>query len=204
MQLKTIIIFIAVTLGVLVGVGGLLSQFGSNSDKPIADIAGEKKRVQGQGTVTIVEFSDFQCPACLAVQEPLKKILSKFDGKIAFVYRYFPLTTIHKNAQIAAQTAEAAGLQGKFWEMHDKLFITQSSWATIADPRETFAAFATELGIDKDKFLSDIDSQAVKDAVSVDMLAASRYALTGTPTFFVDGVKTEFGSIESKLEELTK
>jgi protein-disulfide isomerase len=123
---------------------------------------------------------------------------------VEFVYRHFPLTTIHKNAQIAAQAAEAAGLQEKFFPMHDKLFMAQSSWATLADPRETFAVFATELGIDKDKFLSDIDSQVVKDAVSVDMLAASRYALSGTPTFFVNGVKTEFGSLEGKIQELLK
>ena len=204
MQIKTIIIFVVVTLGVLLGVGGLLSQFGANADKPIPEIAGEKKHVQGTGSITLVEFSDFQCPACLAVQEPLKEILNKFDGKVEFVYRHFPLTTIHKNAQVAAQAAEAAGLQGKFFPMHDKLFATQSSWAGTSDPRETFVTYATELGLDKDKFLSDVDSQAVKDAVGVDMLASSRYALTGTPTFFVNGVKTEFGSIESKLNDLVK
>lgn len=204
MNTKSIIIFVVVTLGVLLGVGGLLYQFGAASDKPIAEIAGEKKHVQGTGSVTLVEFSDFQCPACLAVQEPLKKILSKFEGKVEFVYRYFPLTTIHKNAQIAAQAAEAAGLQGKFFPMHDKLFDTQAVWATLADPRETFASYAGPLGIDMPKFLIDMDSQATKDAVAVDLLASTRYTLTGTPTFFVNGVKTEFGQIEAKLEELTK
>lgn len=202
MQIKTIIIFIVVTLGVLLGVGGLLWQFGGNTDKPIADIAGASLHTQGSGSVKIVEFSDFQCPACLAVQEPLTQLLKKYEGRIDFVYRYFPLTTIHKNALIAAQAAEAAGLQGKFWEMHDKLFVTQTEWAPIADPRETYAGYVESLGMDKDKFLVDVDSQVVKDAVGVDILAANRYALSGTPTFFVNGVKTDFGQIEAKVEKL--
>lgn len=204
MNIKTMVIFIAVTLGILGGVGGLLWQFGSTAEKPIADIAGAKTHAQGSGAVMIVEFSDFQCPACLAVQEPLKQILQKYEGKVEFVYRYFPLTTIHKNAQISAQAAEAAGLQGKFWEMHDKLFATQSVWAGIADPRETYAGYASELGMDKGKFLSDLDSQPVKDSVSRDILAATRYRLSGTPTFFVNGMRTEFSQIESKLSSLVK
>lgn len=204
MNTKIILIFIAVIVGVLAGVGGLLSQFGASAEKPIPEIAGEKKHVQGTGNVTLVEFSDFQCPACLAVQEPLKQILQKYEGKVEFVYRYFPLTTIHKNAQIAAQAAEAAGMQGKFWEMHDKLFATQSTWAGLSDPKETFVGMAKEIGLDTEKFASDLESQTVKDAVSVDILAATRYSLGGTPTFFVNGMKTEFPQIETKLSSLVK
>lgn len=204
MSVKTIVIFIVVTLGILGGVGGLLWQFGQTGDKPITDIAGAKTHVQGSGSVTLVEFSDFQCPACLAVQEPLKQILQKYEGRVEFVYRYFPLTTIHKNAQISAQAAEAAGLQGKFWEMHDKLFATQAIWQGIADPKETFVGYAKELGVEEVKFLSDLDSQPVKDGVSLDILAATRYRLSGTPTFFVNGTKTEFAQIETKLASLVK
>jgi protein-disulfide isomerase len=204
MNIKSIVIFIAITLGILGGVGALLWQFGATTDKPIAEIAGEKKHVQGSGEITIVEFSDFQCPACLSVQEPLKQILKKYDGRVELVYRYFPLSSIHKNAQISAQAAEAAGLQGKFWEMHDKLFITQLVWQGIADPRETFTTYAIELGLDKDKFVSDLESQGVKDAINVDLLAATRYRMSGTPTFYVNGVKTEFSSVEAKIQELSK
>jgi len=199
MNLKTVIIFVAVTLGVLLGVGGLLWQFGGNMDKSIAEIAGESVHKQGTGTIQIVEFSDFQCPACLAVQEPLKQILKKYEGKITFVYRYFPLVSIHKNAMISAQAAEAAGFQDKFWQMHDKLFATQSTWEGLADPRETFVGYAEELGMDRVKFVSDIESQGVKDAINVDLLVASRYGLGGIPTFFVNGVKTEFDQIEAKI-----
>lgn len=204
MNTKTIITFIAVTLGVLLGVGGLLWQFGQAGDKPINEIAGERTHVLGNGEITVVEFSDFQCPACLAVQQPLTKILKKYEGKISFVYRYFPLTTLHKNAQVSAQAAEAAGMQDKFWEMHDKLFANQGSWAELSDPRETFTGYAKELGLETDKFSSDLESQIAKDAVSVDLLDATRYNLSGTPTFFVNGVKTEFAQIDGKVASLVK
>lgn len=204
MNIKTIISFTVVTLGVLLGVAGLLWQFGSNADAPVADIAGERTHAKGSGPVTIVEFSDFQCPACLAVQEPLKQLLTAYEGKVEFVYRHYPLVSIHKNATIAAQAAEAASIQGKFWEMHDILFAKQGEWSELGDPKEVFGGYSEQIGLDKGKFASDLESQVVKDQVNVDVLASTRYRLTGTPTFFVNGVKTEFGQIESKLAELTK
>ena len=204
MNIKTILIFVAVTLGVLLGVGGLLYQFGVAADKPIAEIAGEKKHLKGSGEIVVTEFSDFQCPACQSVQEPLKQILSKYEGKVSFVYRHFPLVSIHKNSTVSAQASEAAAIQGKFWEMHDKLFATQNIWEGMADPKATFGEYASELGLDKDKFMADIESQAAKDGVSVDSLDATRFRLSGTPTFFVNGVKTEFGQLETKIEGLVK
>lgn len=204
MNIKTIIIFIAVIIGVLGGVGGLLWQFGQSDQKAIADIAGSSVHRQGEGAVTIVEFSDFQCPACLSVQVPLKQILKKFEGKVSFVYRHFPLSSIHKNAQLAAQAAEAAGLQGKFFEMHDLLFAKQIEWSGLPTPTEKFVSYASEIGLDKDKFGKDLESSAVKELVSADSLSAARYRLTGTPSFFVNGMKVEFPQLEIKLVELTK
>lgn len=204
MNTKTIVIFVLVTLGVLLGVGGLLWTFGQSSDKPIADVAGTKQHVQGTGVVTLVEFSDFQCPACLAVQQPLSQILAKYHGKVEFVYRYFPLVSIHKNAQMSAQAAEAASRQGKFWEMHDKLFATQSEWGGEADPRQKFFNFASGLGMDGAKFMADLESQPVKDAVGNDLIAATRYNLQGTPTFFVNGVNTDFAQLDSKIAGFVK
>lgn len=204
MNTKTIITFIAVTLGVLLGVGGLLWQFGSTADQPVEDIAGERKHVKGTGAVTVVEFSDFQCPACLSVQEPLKQILAKYEGKVELVYRHFPLVSIHKNATLAAYASEAADMQGKFWEMHDMLFTKQAEWSELSDPMSVFVGYSEQIGMDTAKFAADLESQAVKDVVTTDVLASTRYRLSGTPTFFVNGVKTEFGQIESKLIELTK
>lgn len=204
MKIKSLVIFLLITLGVLLGVGGLLWQFGQTTEKLIEGIAGEKRYVQGEGSVVIVEFSDFQCPACLAVQAPLKEILTKYEGKVSFVYRNFPLSSIHKNAQLAAQAAEAAHQQGMFWLMHDKLFATQGAWQDLTDPRLMFASYAKELGLEIDKFIADLDSQATKDVVSADLLDATRYRLTGTPTFFVNGVKVEFAQMEEKIASLVK
>lgn len=204
MNIKTLITFVVVTLGVLLGVGGLLWQFGQAGSKPIADVAGEKVHVKGSGAVEVVEFSDYQCPACASVHEPLKQILSKFEGKVSYVHRHFPLTSIHKNALFAAQATEAAHNQGKFWEMGDLLFTKQSDWAGVEDPKSKFAEYAASLGMDKDRFEKELESEEVKTRVSVDMLAASRYALGGTPTFFVNGMETDFVQLEAKLTSLTQ
>lgn len=204
MNFKTVLIFIAVTVGVLAGVGGVLWQFGAGEEKVVEDVAGEVRHTKGSGEAILVEFSDFQCPACQVVQEPLAQILGKYEGKVTFVYRHFPLNTIHKNAQLAAQASEAAGMQGKFWEMHDMLFAKQAEWSGLGDPRATFGGYAKEIGLDEQKFVADIDSQSTKDSVSMDLLAATRYRLSGTPSFFVNGVKTEFLQIETKISSLVK
>jgi protein-disulfide isomerase len=204
MNTKTIMIFVAVTLGILIGVGALLTQFSTSTEKPIADIAGSSLHVQGSGSIEIVEFSDFQCPACAAVQSPLKELLAKYDGKVKFVYRHFPLTQIHKNAQISAQAGEAAGMQDKFWQMHDKLFETQAEWEGLADPKEVFAKYSEDLGMDRAKFEIDMISQEVKDIVAKDALAANQNRMGGTPTFYVNGVETDLKNIEVKIVELSK
>lgn len=202
MNIKSLGIFLLITMGVLLGVGGLLWQFGQTTDKPVEDVAGAATHKRGEGKITLVEFSDFQCPACLSIQTPLKEMLARYEGKVSLIYRHFPLSSIHQNAQAAAQAAEAAHLQGKFWEMHDWLFEKQGEWSGLGDLRSKFGEYASALGMDQTKFDSDWESQPVKDAVAIDLLAATRYRLTGTPTFFVNGVKTEFNQIELKLSEL--
>jgi protein-disulfide isomerase len=202
MNIKSIALFAAVTLGLLIGVGALLTQFGQNSDQPIADVAGNKRHTQGEGVVTLVEFSDFQCPACQGVQSPLKQIIAKFPGEVRLVYRHFPLSTIHKNAQAAAQASEAAHMQGKFFEFHDLLFAKQNEWSELDDPTAKFGEYSESIGLDKNKFLSDMESAEAKEAVLADSQAANQYRLNGTPTFFVNGVKTEFNQIESKIVEM--
>jgi len=204
MQIKTIVTFIVVTLGVLLGVGGMLWQFGNTEVKPIVDVAGEKRHIKGSGSVEVVEFSDLQCPACAQVQEPLKQLLTKYEGKVSFVYRHFPLTNIHKNALAAAWGAEAANNQGKFWEWHDLLFARQTEWSELADPKPKFIEYAKELGMDESKLISDMGGEEAKNIVSTDLLAATRYRLTGTPSFFVNGYAVDFNQLEAKIAESVK
>lgn len=203
MNAKAIVMFVVVTLGLLLGVGLLLWQFGENADKPVADVAGESVHVRGEGEITLVEFSDFQCPACLAVQAPLKQILAKYEGKVKLVYRHFPLLSIHKNAQVAAYASEAADMQGKFWEMHDLLFEKQQEWGGLDNAQDKLVEYARTLELDETKFVADLESQEVKDRVSADLLAATRYRLSGTPTFYLNGVKVEFNQIDSRIQELS-
>lgn len=204
MNMKTMLTFIGVTIGILVGVGALLWQFGSTTAKPLSDVAGDMRLKQGEGNVVVVEFSDFQCPACAAVHVPLKQVLAKYEGKVAFVHRHYPLTSIHKNALSAAHATEAAYNQGKFFEYGDVLFTKQAEWEGLADPSEKYITYAKELGMDMSKFETDLNSREVADRVSADMVYANRHALSGTPTFFVNGVQVDFTNLETKLAELTK
>ncbi len=204
MNVKTLLTFMGVTVGILVGVGALLWQFGGVANKPLEDVAGDMRLKKGEGSVIVVEFSDFQCPACSAVHAPLNKVLSKFEGKVTYVHRHFPLTSIHKNALTAAHAAEAAYNQGKFFEYGDVLFTKQSEWEGLSDPSEKYLTYAKELGLDTSKFESDLKSREVAERVSADMIYANRHALSGTPTFFVNGAQIDFTNLESKLAELTK
>lgn len=162
------------------------------------------KIASGSGTLTLVEFSDFQCPACGAYYAPVKQLVNEFASQMTFVYRNFPLTTVHKNAQTAAQAAEAAGVQGKFWEMHDKLFETQPEWSGSDTPVDIFAGYAKDLGLNVDAFKKDIDSDAVKNKVAKDVEDANALGINATPTFFLDGVKLDNPASFADFESLIK
>lgn len=138
-----------------------------------------------ESPVTLVEYGDFQCPACGAYFPVLKQLEIEFGQQIQMVYRHFPLP-IHRNAEVAAQAAEAAGLQGKFWEMHDILYIEQADWSGEDDPKEKFVTYAESLGLAIEQFENDIDSDAVKDRVDRDNQAALKDQLNGTPSFFLN------------------
>lgn len=207
MNTKAAIIFIAATVAVLAGVVGLLWTFGGGtgeSAKPIAGIEGQMLHKQGVGPVVVTEFSDFQCPACRAVHEPLKQVLAKYQGKVTFVYRYFPLISIHQNAMNSALAAEAAGRQGKFWEMGDTLFAKQEEWQGLADPKATFVGYAKAMGLDEAKFAADMNSQEVKDVVTTDLTAANGFNLQGTPSIFVNGVLTDFANVDATIAKEIK
>jgi protein-disulfide isomerase len=141
----------------------------------------------GAGPVEMVVFSDFQCPAC-AVAAPLLSQLAA-DDTISLVYRYFPLTGIHANAIAAAEAAQAAALQGRFWEFHDLLFARQTAWAdqSSTDAAAAFGAIATEVGLDTARWRSDAESSTVAEVVSSDAQQAQDLQLRGTPTIFING-----------------
>ena len=141
-----------------------------------------------EARLTLVEFGDYQCPACGDYHPMIKQLLSEFNGKVKFVFRNFPLSQ-HANAKISSYAAEAAGLQGKFEEMHNKIYETQGDWSNSADAKNIFIGYAKDLGLDVEKFKKDIDSDAVKQKVDRDTGDGLALRINETPTFYLDGIK---------------
>ena len=147
--------------------------------------------------VTIVEFSDFQCPFCLRFYEQtLPSIIENYvdTGKVKFVYRDLPLDSLHPNARPVHIASECADEQGKFWGYHDMLFDNQSEWASLpaADLQSTLTKYASDLGLESASFEACLESDAIADEVNKDTLDAARYGATGTPAFFIGNEKDGF------------
>jgi protein-disulfide isomerase len=171
---------------------------GGNSSDPISDDGSvnipelsENEWVKGnaESDIVLIEYSDFQCPACKSALPTIEGAVSEFSNHIKFVYRQFPLRSIHPNAQITAQASEAAGLQGKFWEMHDILFENQSNWKDLnsSEIDDVLVGYAGEIGINSEQFADDLRSSDVEKAVNEDYDGADRAKLRGTPTLILNG-----------------
>jgi protein-disulfide isomerase len=153
-------------------------------------------------SVIIVEYSDFQCPACRTYYFMMRELMVEFGDRVALVYHHFPLTEIHQNAEPAARAAEAAGKQGKFWEMHNLLFEKQDEWAKTDDAGTMFESYATLLGISVEQFRTDFSSQEIKDHVKAERASALKLGLPGTPSFFVNGKQIQNPSTTDAFKEV--
>lgn len=188
---KSILLWGGVALGI-VALVYLLAVYGNTSTSTATTLitaVSEDDQTKGSETprITLVEYSDFQCPACASTYPIVKQVADAYPNDVQFVYRHYPLTTIHQNAQLSAQASEAAALQGKFWDMHDVLFNTQAQWSNLDNPTDFFATLATSIGIDEAQFRSDLTSSAVKQRVSKNESEANAMRLPGTPSFFFNG-----------------
>lgn len=156
------------------------------------------QHVQGSGTtgVTLVEYGDFQCPYCLQYYPTVQQVVAEYGDKIKFQFRHFPLVQLHKNAFAASRSAEAAGKQGKFWEMYDKLYDSNnhSVWAESSDAVPYFEQYAKDLGLDMTKYKADFGSSVVNDTINADMAEGNKLGITGTPTFFINGKQTQIAN----------
>jgi protein-disulfide isomerase len=137
--------------------------------------------------VKLEEFGDFQCPSCGTLHPILKKLEAEYDARVALTFREFPLAAIHPNAVEAARAAEAAGLQGRFWQMHDRLYDYQAAWSDSNNVRSVLAQYASDMGLDAARLVQDMDSQAVKDRLAADQRRAVSLGVSGTPTLFLNG-----------------
>jgi protein-disulfide isomerase len=152
-------------------------------------------------TVTLVEYSDFQCPACAAFQPAINEVLSLYGEAVRLEYRHFPLP-IHRNAIPAALAAEAAGQQGKFYEYHDLLFENQPAWSTVATPQPLFLQYADELGLDTDTFRRHMNASVLRDHVQAHFAEGRDRGVTGTPTFFLNGEKMVFQTYQEFIDQI--
>lgn len=175
---------------------------------PQEELAGGARNVKGateSAQVTIVEFSDLQCPACRAAQPLVEQVIDRYGTQARLIYRHFPLDQIHPNARPAAVAAEAAGTFGKFWEMHDLLFENQDAWAEINDRdrlNDMFGDYAQQLQIDKADFLERIKDSSLQAAVSEDAVYAAKIGVQATPTFFVNGQQVPVPQLLTAVESL--
>src|SRR2546423_1115654 len=173
-----------------------LSNTNANAQSDTA--GGAHVRGPANAPVTVEEYGDFQCPPCGRMYPELKKIEREYGDKIKIIFRNFPITTQHKFAMIAAEAAEAAGFQGKYWEMHDKLYENQQAWATSDDPGPAFIGYARELGLDLERFTRDMNGAEARSRVEQDMQMGNKAGVNATPTFLVNGrmLRTEATSPE--------
>ena len=167
--------------------------------------------------IRLVEFGDFQCPSCGGAAPNVNTLMDEYGDRVGLVFRNFPLATIHPNARAASATAEAAGLQGKYWEMHDLLYERQGDWSNqdATKRTETFNQYAEEVGLDIEKFKTDVASANVGKKISFDQALGKREGVSATPTFYLNGekldeetssgiVQGDLTKIKAKLDELLK
>lgn len=194
------IIFAAVCLALL----GFLV-FSNDSTKatfegdPAKVVAGDNVYGNRDAKVVLIEYGDFQCPGCRAFYPVLKEVKEDYKEQTAFVFRHMPISTIHPHAEKAARSAQAAGNQGKFWEMHDKIYENQESWkdAQGGEVSRTFTGYAREIGLDINQWEDDVESEETERRVKRDLAAAQKagYQLS-TPTIVLNGKKINAEEIQ--------
>lgn len=161
----------------------------SNDPVNIEVNADDHVRGSINGKVTLVEFGDFQCPACGAYDPIVRETIEKNKNDVKFVFKNFPLTQIHGNALSAAKAVEAAGLQGKYWEMHDMLYDHQKDWSSVMNAKDVFVGYAKSLGLDANKFAASLENKSIEENILNEYKEGIKLGVQGTPTFFLNGRK---------------
>lgn len=207
---KRIIIWVAVTLVLVVTVLGIWkgpeinnSQAPQTEELSQAVLPTDWTKGAETPKVTIVEYSDFQCPACGAYYPLVEKIFADNKNDLAFTYRHFPLPQ-HKNALAAAYAAEAAGAQGKFWEMTQMLFDNQEDWSESYTPEVIFEEYATKLNLNMENYKAVRDAKETKDAVAQDIASGKASGVNSTPSFYVNGKKIKSPQSVEEFEAIIK
>jgi protein-disulfide isomerase len=176
------------------------SATGINS-KPVITTEGWSKGNPSAKTV-LVEFGDFQCPSCAMARLKVENVLKKFEKDLKVVFKEYPMEQIHKNSMIAAQAAEAAGRQMKFWEMYEALFSKQSEWAGVPDAATFFLKYAADLQLDLEKFKRDLLDGDLRNKIFRDMLEGQVAQVRSVPTFFINGKMIQSVKSDAEFEDI--
>jgi protein-disulfide isomerase len=194
---KAILIVAVVVVVALIG-GGLLLESQRSDESVVSDendaiVATEEDDPAADLVVTLEQFGDYQSQSCAELNPTLKKLKEEYGTNLNVVFRNLPVTSINKNALRAAQAAEAARMQSRFWEMHDLLYEKQSEWKDEKNPRSKFLQFAGDLGIDLARFRRDINSKQVRFRIEADKDAAVALDIQEIPAIVINGrrLKTE-------------
>ena len=181
---------------------------GTNSTGPAENLTALQPDDHTKGPdnalVTLIEYSDFQCPACERYYHWIKELHDEFPEELQIVFRHFPLTQLHEHALQAARAAEAAGKQGKFWEMHDKLFDEQHRWGNNNEVVPFFEGYAEELGLNVEQFTQDMSDATLKAKIDRDVTSGRGLRVTGTPTFFLNGTKVDLPNTIEDFKEMIR
>lgn len=158
---------------------------------------------RADASVTLEEFGDFECPPCGLLHPILKTLEKEYGPRVRIIFRQYPLVPTHPHALSAARAAEAAGMQGKFWEMHDMIYENQQTWHKAFDARPIFEGYATRIGLDLGRYRQDLSSSIVENRIFQDGKRAHALNVKGTPTVFLNGREVPFESLSpEKLRDL--
>ena len=187
--------FTLVVIALVIGFAGIFWATKKKADAPAGGNNNsqltEHKYGEGKSGVTLIEYGDFACPACYQYFPIVEQVREKYKEQITFQFRHYPLLEIHQNALLAARAAEAAGNQGKFWEMYTQLYQTQPNWKDSNNPQPLFEQYAQQLALDTQKFVTDLKSDQTNTVIQADRNDAKSRGFSGTPTFILDGKQIE-------------
>ena len=193
MQNPWIIFGIIITL-LLVGAFYLAGTDGSANNEGVVEMTHVKGNPDAE--VVLVEYSDFQCPACQAITPVVNQLMLEYGDFIRLEYKNFPIERIHPFAIQAAVAAEAAGQQGKFYEFNDLLFDNQLTWAQSSDPSVFFEQYAQELGLDMETFRRHSNASMLREKVLRQQQEGLEAGVTGTPTMFLNGERMQYSTYD--------
>ena len=203
------------TAVLVIVVAGMIALFAIANKNAGAPAVGDKTKItrpnshsEGTGSIQLVEFGDYECPACGAAYPNVKQLMKDYDGKVTLYFRNFPLTNIHPNATIGAEAAEAAGDQGKYWEMHDMLYDNQKDWSVATDPTSKLIGYAQQLKLDTTKFQNALTNKEFQSVIDQDTADGTALGIQGTPTFYFNGVQftgdSSYASLSQEVNSLLK